>query len=133
MQNELKSQSTFLRTIPVMTTNDTDRSLDFFKLLGFRIHHREGGFAIIKRDAIEIHFTHHPEIDPKANNSVCRIVVSNIEALYQEVLSLHALHPHLFSRLPHLITQPWGDKEINIVDPCGILLSFSEPVSKERL
>jgi catechol 2,3-dioxygenase-like lactoylglutathione lyase family enzyme len=129
MSNTPKSQSTFLSTIPVMTTNDTDRSLDFFKLFGFRVHHRENGFATIKRDEIEIHFTHHPQIGPEANNSVCRIVVSNIEALYQEILSLYALYPHLVSQPPRLITQPWGDKEINLVDPCGILVRFSERIS----
>jgi hypothetical protein len=129
MQDALKSQSTFLRTVPVLTTNDPDRSLAFFKLLGFQVSHREQGFAIIKHDAIEIHFTHHPEIGPEANNSVCRIVVSNIEALYQEVLSLQVRNPHLFLRSLHLTTQPWGDKEINLVDPCGILVRFSEPGS----
>ncbi len=97
---------------------------------GFHVQHREGGFAIVTCDEITVHFTHHPEIPPEENNSVCRIVVSNIEALYQEILSIKALHPHLFSRTPNLATQPWGEKEINLVDPCGILLRFSEPISQ---
>jgi len=125
MQDTFKSQSTFLRTIPVMTVNDLHRSLAFFTQLGFQVHHQEAGFAIVKRDAIEVHFTHHPEILPEVNNSVCRIVVSNIEALYQEILSIQAL-PYL--RLSPLTTQPWGDREINIVDPCGVLIRFSEPL-----
>ncbi len=95
-----------------------------------QVRHRQAGFAIITRDAIDVHFTHHPQMRPEENNSVCRIVVSNIEALYQEILSIHALHPHLFSQMPALTTQPWGDKEINIVDPCGILIRFSEPISQ---
>ncbi len=113
-----------------MTVNDPDRSLAFFTLLGFQVRHREAGFAIITRDAIEVHFTHHPQMRPEENNSVCRIVVSNIESLYQEVLAIHALHPHLFSQIPSLTTQPWGDKEINMVDPCGILIRLSELISQ---
>ncbi len=128
IQDTFKSQSTLLRAIPVMTVNDIDRSLTFFSHLGFQVHHLEGGFAIIKRDAIEVHFTHHPEMRPEENNSVCRIAVSNIDALCQEVLAVHTLHPHLFSRMPSLTTQPWG-REINIVDPCGILIRFSESAS----
>jgi catechol 2,3-dioxygenase-like lactoylglutathione lyase family enzyme len=124
-----KNPSTFLRTVPVVTVNDLDRSLTFFAQLGFQVQHREGGFAIVTRDEITGHLTHHPEIPPEENNSVCRIVVSNSEALYQEILSIKALHPHLFVRMPSLTTQPWGDKEINLVDPCGILIRLSEPVS----
>ena len=113
-----------------MTVNDPDRSLAFFTLLGFQVRHRQAGFAIITRDAVDVHFTHHPQMRPEENNSVCRIVVSNIEALYQEILSIQALHPHLFSHMPVLTAQPWGDKEINLVDPCGILIRFSEPISQ---
>lgn len=127
VQETITGQSTFLRTIPVMTVNDLDRSLAFFAPFGFQIQHQEGGFAILKRDAIEVHFTSHPEIDPQENHSVCRIVVSNLEALYQELLSIHARSPQLFSRTPSLTIQPWGEKEINLVDPCGILIRFCEP------
>jgi hypothetical protein len=128
MQAPVKNQATFLRTVPVMTVNDPDRSLAFFSLLEFQVRYRQAGFAIITRDAIEVHFTHHPQMPPEENNSVCRIVVSNIEALYQEVLSIQALHPHLFKRIPSLTTQPWGDKEITTVDPCGVLIRFSEAI-----
>jgi hypothetical protein len=126
---EITSHSTFLRTIPVMTVNDLDRSLAFFAHLGFQIKYQEGGFAVVIRDAIEVHFTTHPEISPSENNSVCRIVVSNIEALYQELLSVHAQSPQLFPQIPSLTIQPWGDREINLGDPCGILIRFSEPLS----
>jgi hypothetical protein len=40
---------------------------------------------------------------------VSRIVVSNFESLYQEILSIQTLHPYLFSRVPSLTTQPRGD------------------------
>ncbi len=40
-QGPFKSQSTFLRTVPVMTANDLDRSLTFFTHLGFQLHHQE--------------------------------------------------------------------------------------------
>ncbi len=45
-----------------MTVNDLDRSLTFFAQLGFQVQHREGGFAIVTRDEITVHFTHHPNI-----------------------------------------------------------------------
>jgi len=125
MQAPSKNPSTFLRTV-----NDLERSLTFFAQPGFQVQHREGGFAIVARDEITVHFTRHPEIPPEENNSVCRIVVSNSAALYQEILSIKALHPHLFVQMPSLTTQPWGQKEINLVAPCGILLRFSEPNSQ---
>ncbi|HET8853151.1 MAG TPA: hypothetical protein VFN02_11540 [Ktedonobacteraceae bacterium] len=34
-----KNQSTLLRTVPVMTVNDIDRSLVFFTQLGFQVQH----------------------------------------------------------------------------------------------
>ena len=67
---------------------------------------------------------------PEENNSVCRIVVSNIDALFQEILAIQARHPHMFAQVPSLTRQPWGDKEINLVDPCGILIRLSEPVPR---
>ena len=84
MQAPVKNQATFLRTVPVMTVNDPDRSLAFFTLLGFQVRYRQAGFAIITRDAIEVHFTHHPQMRPGENTSVCRIVVSNAECIHAE-------------------------------------------------
>src|SRR5260370_2800287 len=109
MPAPVKSQAMFLRTVPVMTVNDPERSLAFFTLLGFQVGHRETRFAIITRDAMEVHFTHHPQMRPEENTLVSRIVVSNFESLYQEILSIQALHPYLFSRVPSLTTQPQGD------------------------
>jgi hypothetical protein len=61
---------------------------------------------------------------PKDNWSVCRIVVTNIEALYQEVQSLNAIHPN-----GHLEDKYWGAKEFGMVDPCGVGIVFTEPIS----
>jgi hypothetical protein len=53
MPAPVKSQVIFLRTVPVMTVNDPERSLAFFTLLGFQVRHRETRFAIITLDALK--------------------------------------------------------------------------------
>ena len=114
-----------------MTVNDLDRSLTFFAQPGFQVQRREGGFAIVTRDEITVHFTHHPTIPPEENNSVCRIVVSNIEALYQEILSIKALHPHLFVRMPSLTTQPWATKRSIWLTPVVSSSGSASPFSRQ--
>lgn len=124
MQEPLKSQSTFVQTVPILVVNDIGRSLAFFKQLGFQILHQEEGFAITTRDEISVHFTHKDDQKPEDNWSVCRIIVSNIESLYQEVQPTHAIHPN-----GHLETKDWGAKEFALIDPCGVLIVFTEPIS----
>lgn len=124
MQDPFKSQSTFARAIPTVVVNDIDLSLAFFQQLGFHIRYQETGFAIATRDAIAVYFTSREDQRPEDNWSGCNIVVTNIEALYQEAQATHAIHPR-----GHLETKWWGDKQFSLIDPCGVLITFTEPKS----
>jgi hypothetical protein len=99
------------------------RPLAFYGQLGFATTYQDEGFAIIKRDGINLHLNSSPE--PPKGHSVCWIDVTNIEALYQQYLPTNAVQSPLEAR-------PWGLKEFFICDPFRNLILFAESISEEE-
>ena len=115
----------FNSAIPVLPVLDIDAAVAFYtSVLGFTSGYIDAGsYAVLMRDAIELHVWHTDEqILP--DNSSCRFNVSNVEALYSLCQEYKVVHPN-----GHLIVQPWGLKEFSIVDPFGNLIRFAEQIA----
>ncbi len=110
------------QAIPILAYLDKDKSLEFYRLLGFQCHGDWPGYIICRRDRVEIHLwvCDDPSI-PK--NTGCYLRVDDIDALYRECKMLDCVHPN-----GSLEVKPWGMKQFSILDNNGNILHFGEQI-----
>jgi hypothetical protein len=106
---------------PRIVVPDLGRALAFYEQLGFRTDYRDDNFAIIKRDGVELHFNHDPNLQP-GRHSACYISVTGSEALYQHYLPIGCVQG------PPAVTE-YGMREFVVCDPFNNLLIFAEPLA----
>jgi catechol 2,3-dioxygenase-like lactoylglutathione lyase family enzyme len=112
----------FTSAIPKLASMDMQRSVDFYARLGFTGHAVEGAYAIVRRDAVELHFW--LSNDPAhAQMTGCRVNVDDVDALYAEYLPHGIVHPN-----DPLADKPWGLREFSIIDVDGNLLTFASRI-----
>lgn len=105
-------------TVPVLPSLDLQQTVDFYTgKLGFSEVGRYPDYAILSRDGCEIHFwlCNDRHI---AENSSCYIR-GNTGKLYEEFVLNGA-------NIKAPVLQPWGMKELYVIDPHGNLLKFGE-------
>ncbi len=107
-------------TIPILAARDIAETVQFYGKLGFevlRLHEEFGpAYLLLRRDDVELHFVHTPEVDPKESNGACYLRLVDAQAVYDEwePLGLGEIHPPRDT--------PWGMREFFVVDPSGNLL-----------
>jgi|SRR5690606_24395747 len=79
-------------------------------------------YLMVRRDAVELHFFLHRDLDPNTNDGQVYIRTDNIDALYL------SLHNHGVAIQPNgaLHVKPWGQKEFSLLDPDNNLLTFGQ-------
>lgn len=113
--------------IPILPSRDLDETLHFYAWLGFACVFRQDqpdGYAIVRRDEVELHFFWHPTIDPAQNDAGCYLRLDDVQSLYEEYWStgipgLHALED-----------KPWGMREFALIDPSGCLLRIGQAIAQ---
>ncbi|HVL56430.1 MAG TPA: VOC family protein [Burkholderiaceae bacterium] len=112
-----------LSTIPVLASLDIEASVAFMtNHLGFTSRLlMPGGYAIVERDGCEIHYWFCTERHI-AQNTSCYVRVADLDALAAQIRrsGLELAAP---------VDQPWGMREMYVIDPHGNLLKFGQPVS----
>jgi len=128
-----------LRAIPALPVRDMERSVEFYRgKIGLELVHREGGFAILARDAVAIHLWEAADESWRARSgsspvvsgaesfiagtASCRIGVQGVDELHGRLEPLGILHPNA-----PLANKPWGDREFGVLDPDRNLITFFEP------
>lgn len=126
-----------IRAIPALPVAAIERSAAWYRdFLGFQISYAAEGFAICKRDDVELHLwaatdarwrdaTMSAEVGPVrsgaesflAGTASCRIGVDDVDTLYAE-LSGENVHPNA-----KLHDEPWA-REFGVLDPDRNLLTF---------
>jgi catechol 2,3-dioxygenase-like lactoylglutathione lyase family enzyme len=110
-----------MAAIPALPVRSVDRSAGFYtQTLGFTLAHSEGGFAILKREDVELHLWQAAE-SFIAGTASCRIAVIGIDDLHHELEPRGILHPNA-----PLAAKPWGTREFAVLDPDGNLITFFE-------
>jgi catechol 2,3-dioxygenase-like lactoylglutathione lyase family enzyme len=111
----------FKQVIPKFPAADVQLALAFYEQkLGFVRLFDYGDYAAVERDNLEIHLW---ACDDKrlAENTGCRVGVTDIEELYAEYQQADVIHPN-----GALEEKPWGMKEFVALDMDGNALFFFE-------
>ena len=128
------------RTIPALPVVEIQEAVSFYRdRLGFIAVHAEDGFAIVRRDAAEIHLwmasdsRWQSELDKDrpirsgaesflAGTASCRIEVEGVDALYDEYRANDVVYS------PETVVEDtsWGTREFPALDLHRNLLTFFE-------
>ena len=129
MVNENKVK--LLNSTTVFLVGNIEPTMEWYSQLGFESEYHPPGFAILRRDEIEIFLQQQPgyttPIDPGRHKRQAwnvYIVTSNVKALFAEYSGLPGVE---ISR--PLSLQEYGMIEFDVLDLNGHRLVFAQPVS----
>ena len=136
--------ATLGRTIPALPVRDAATASAFYRdRLGFRVLHQDEGFAVLERDAAQVHLWQAGDESWRerrgderpvqsgaetfiAGTASCRIEVAGVDDLYEELRAREVLHPVARDGVGET---DFGSREFATLDADGNLLSFFEWVS----
>lgn len=110
---------------PKLPMRDKSATLDFYtRYLGFQVFGDSGypDYLMLERDAVQLHFFAHRDLDPLTNDGQVYIRTSDIRGYYDWLLDRGApIHP-----AGPLEEKPWGMWEFSVLDPDHNLLTFGQ-------
>ena len=113
----------FVSAVPIVPARDVDAAAAWYRdKLGFDVFHVEPEYGIVRRGESWIHFWGPSDIAPEASNTMIRLGVRGIDALYAHCRQRDIVHPNA-----PLEEQPWGFREFSVRDRDGNLVTFFEP------
>jgi catechol 2,3-dioxygenase-like lactoylglutathione lyase family enzyme len=119
--------------IPILPARDLKQTRDFYERLGFTATgwwpDAFGGYAILVRDDLTMHFFSYPELSLKDNYGQCYWRVVDPEGLYSE-LSRADLSAWPKARVVPIEDKPWGTREFAMVDPSANLIRIGRPKAR---
>lgn len=134
----------FNKLIPEMSVTNLNSSLNFYKILGFKINYErpEDKFAFISLDGSQIMLQEISKDDkwevaplryPFGNGVNFQIEVKNVETIYNSLKNFN--YPILFD-----MEENWyrennkllGNKEFLVQDPDGYLIRFCEDLGEKN-
>ena len=120
--------------IPILPARDLDETRLFYERLGFRTTgwwpNEFGGYAILVRDDLIMHFFLFKEISPYTNYGQCYWRVNDVDALYEECQAA-GLPKSGTPRLVPVENKPWGMREFAMSDPSGNLIRVGQPLASQ--
>ena len=118
-----------LNSATVFLVGNIEPTIEWYKRLGFETKYYPPGFAILRRDAIEIFLQQQPGYaapdDPGRREREAwnvYIVTDGVKALYEEFSAL----PEVQISRP-LCEQEYGMTEFDVIDLNGYRLVFAQP------
>lgn len=111
--------------IPKLPFIDKQKTIDFYKQLGFILQSDYVDYLITRSAEVELHFFSYPTLIPAKSDFMVYLRVSNdIETLYLQVQQKGiAIHPN-----GKLEDKSWKQREFAILDPNGTLLTFGQAI-----
>lgn len=139
-------------SIPVLPARDIPQTLALFEQFGFTLRHdEENDYAMVRRGAIELHFTASPNLDPWNGAGIAFVRLNDACALYEEFLAAgavplvalprselraaerarHELRAKWdtgegIARMGEMVDQPWGIREFPLLDCNNNLIRFGQ-------
>ena len=120
--------------IPILPARDLAETRAFYERLGFHAAGwwptQFGGYAILRRGDLRMHFFAFADISPDQNYAQCYWRVQDVDALYAE---FHAagLSRSGTPRLNPLEDRPWGMREFSTSDPNSNLVRVGQQIASE--
>jgi catechol 2,3-dioxygenase-like lactoylglutathione lyase family enzyme len=114
---------------PIFPSRDIDATESFYARLGFRTVYKseEIDYLLLKRDLAEVHSQLDLELDPVANDHAGFMRPEDVDAFSREIAGL-GLPSEGVPRFEHAQDQPWGMRELTIVDPDGNLIRAAQEI-----
>src|SRR4030095_5725865 len=111
--------------IPILPARDLEETRRFYERLGFTAKgwwpEAFGGYAILVRGDLTMHFFCAPDLSPKDNDGQCYWRVGDPDALHAE-LSAADLRTWPNARVEPIEDKPWGTREFSMLDPRSNLI-----------
>lgn len=105
-------------SIPILPSRDLLVPRAFYERLGFHTPgwwpDTFGGYAILRRGDLVMHFFRFPELSPLENYAQCYWRVEDVDALYREFQKA-GIPDSGTPRLDPIEDRPWGMREFAIV------------------
>jgi len=121
--------------IPILPARDLGETRRFYEALGFRAAGwwpgEFGGYAILRRGDLSMHFFAYEDLSPSANYAQCYWRVQNVDALHAECQAAD-LPSSGAPRLEAVEDKPWGMREFAIVDPNGNLVRVGQERESQK-
>lgn len=126
-------------TIPILPCQSIDQTIAFYQALGFVVTYqqkRPNTYAVVKLNAIELHFFVLKDQKPEANYSTCLVIVPHIDALYESFTAglkkeFGKLPVKGYPRINPLKDMPsYGTRQFIVVDPSGNYIRIGQPIQK---
>ena len=106
---------------PILPARDIAATEGFWSRLGFATVYVDGEYLLMKRDGAEVHFFHHPALDPAKSDHGAYLRPADVNALDAEWAAL-GLPATGIPRLMRAEDKPWGMRELALIDPNGSLI-----------
>jgi len=115
--------------IPILPARDLNETRAFYEQLGFQTKgwwpKEFGGYAILVRGDLIMHFFAFADIAPDKNYGQCYWRVHDVDRLYAEYQGC-GLPNSGMPRLVPVEDKPWGTREFAISDPNGNLVRVGQ-------
>jgi catechol 2,3-dioxygenase-like lactoylglutathione lyase family enzyme len=106
---------------PILPARDIATTEAFWQRLGFVTIYIDAEYLLMKRERAEVHFFHHPALDPFKCDHGAYLRPTDINALDAEWATL-GLPMTGIPRLERAADKPWGMRELALIDPSGSLI-----------
>lgn len=106
---------------PILPARDIAQTEVFWQRLGFDTVYDDAEYLLMKREGAEVHFFHHPALDPATCDHGAYLRPSDVNALDAEWAAL-GLPSSGIPRLVRAEDKPWGMRELALLDLNGNLI-----------
>jgi hypothetical protein len=117
--------------IPILPARDLEETRASYERLHFIAAgwwpETFGGYAILVRGDLTMHFFRSPDLSPKENYGQCYWRVVDPDALYSELKRVD-LTAWPNARLVPIEDKPWGTREFSLLDPSSNLIRIGRPI-----
>jgi catechol 2,3-dioxygenase-like lactoylglutathione lyase family enzyme len=118
--------------LPVLPSRDLEKTAAFYSALGFAtvLVQEGGGYLIIRKDWVELHFWPWRELDPRRNNVSVYLRVADVNASVIGMAERLAAFEGWRFLPPE--DKPWGMRQASLIDPDGNLINIGTPRDHAR-
>lgn len=106
----------FIGVSPVLPSQDINRDVAWYeKQVGFALLHKDGMYAVMRRENIYIHLQWHADTyeDPLLGGSVIKIFVDDIQLIFNEFMKSKTINPKKLRLKTAWHTNEFGFYDLN--------------------